>query len=141
FYRDSDEYVVRFPDLADFVISLDRQTVRCTPAPGIPDDLIAVLYSNQVVPLVMGCNGDLVLHGSAVVIDGRAIAFLGPSRRGKSTLAAGFAKAGYPFLTDDGLILDRDGEDYLVRPRAPSLRLCSDSEAAVLQTTEVRPGG
>ena len=141
FYRESDQYVVRFPDRADFIISLNRQTVTCTPSPGIPDNEIEVLYFNQIIPLVMGCNGDLVLHASAVVIDGRAIAFLGPTRRGKSTLAAAFAKAGHAFLTDDGLILDRDDEDYLVRPRAPSLRLCSDSEAAILQTMEVRPGG
>jgi hypothetical protein len=139
FYRESDEYVVRFPDRADFTISLDRQTVTCTPAPGVADDVIEVLYFNQIVPLVMGCNGDLVLHASAVVIDGTAIAFLGPTRRGKSTLAAAFAKAGYPFLTDDGLILDQDDEDYLVRPRAPALRLCSDSEAAILQTAGLRP--
>jgi len=139
FYRESDQYVVRFPDRADFIISLNRQTVTCAPAPGIPDDEIEVLYFNQIVPLVMGCNGDLVLHASAVVIDGRAIAFLGPTRRGKSTLAAAFAKAGYPFLTDDGLILDQDDEDYLVRPRAPALRLCSDSETAILQTAELRP--
>src|SRR5436190_10425745 len=89
----------------------------------------------------MGSNGELVLHASAVVIDGAAIAFLGPTRRGKSTLAAAFAKARYPFLTDDGLILDQDGEDYLVRPRAPVLRLCSDSEVAILQTADLRLDG
>jgi len=140
FYRESDEYVVRFPDRADFIISLDRQTVACTPAPGVPDAVIEVLYFNQIVPLVMGFNGDLVLHASAVVIEGRAVAFLGPTRRGKSTLAAAFAKAGYPFLTDDGLILDSDDEDYWVRPRAPALRLCSDSEAAILRSPERRIG-
>lgn len=140
FYRQSDEYVVRFPDQADFTISLGRRTVTCTPAPDVSDEAILHLYLNQIVPLVMGCDGDPVLHASAVVIDGRAIAFLGPTRRGKSTLAAAFANAGYPFLTDDGLILDRDGEGYWVRPRAPFMRLCSDSEAAILQSAEVRPG-
>ena len=33
FYRESDQYLVRFPDRADFLISLDRQTVTCTPTP------------------------------------------------------------------------------------------------------------
>ena len=141
FYRESDKYVVRFPDRADFIISLNRQTVTCTPSPGIPDDEIEVLYFNQIIPLVMGCNGEFVLHASAVVVDGRAIAFLGPTRRGKSTLAAAFAKAGHAFLTDDGLILDRDDEDYLVRPRAPSLRLCSDSATGLdSRTISVRSG-
>lgn len=139
FYRQSDDYVVRFPDLADFTISLDRRTVTCAPAPNVTDEAIAHLYFNQIVPLVMGCDGDLVLHGSAVVVDGRAIAFLGSSRRGKSTLAAAFARAGNPFLTDDGLILDADDAGYLVRPRAPILHLCPDSEAAILQTAEILP--
>ena len=124
---------MRFPDVADFRISLERQVVRCWPAPGISDRDIADKYFNQIVPLVMVCNGELVLHASAVTIGETAIAFLGPSRRGKSTLAAAFAQAGHPFLTDDGLILDHDGANYMVRPRAPILRLCSDSEAAILQ--------
>ena len=136
FFRESDEYIVRFPDFADFRISLERQAVCCWPAPGISDRDIADKYFNQIVPLVMGCNGELVLHASAVTIGETAIAFLGPSRRGKSTLAAAFAQAGHPFLTDDGLILDHDGANYMVRSRAPILRLCSDSEAAILQ----RPG-
>lgn len=139
FYRQSDDYVVRFPDLADFTISLDRRTVTCAPAPDVTDEAIAHLYFNQIVPLVMGCDGDLVLHASAVAVDGQAIAFLGPSRRGKSTLAAAFAHAGRPFLTDDGLILDPEAEAYFVRPRAPILRLCPDSEAAIFQTEEIAP--
>jgi hypothetical protein len=136
FFRESGNYLVRFPDMADFRISLDQQEVHCTPTPGMSDQDIADLYFNQIVPLVMGCQGEPVLHASAVAIDGRAVAFLGPTRRGKSTLAAAFAKAGNPFLTDDGLILDRSGAEYMVRPRAPVLRLCADSEAVVLRNAE-----
>lgn len=141
FYRESDEYVVRFPDRADFIISLDRQTVTCTPEPGVTDDAIAILYHNQIIPLILGCNGDLVLHASATVVDGQAVAFIGTTGRGKSTLAAAFARAGHPFLTDDGLILDRDGEGYTVRPREPVIRLSEDSAAAILKTEVPPPGG
>ena len=132
FYRAASGYLLRFPDCADFAIDLGRQVVTCTPAPDMVDENIADLYFNQVLPLLMGYDGDPVLHASGIAIDGAAIGFVGPTGRGKSTLAAAFARAGYPFLTDDGLILDASDSGYSVRPRRPILRLCADSEAAIL---------
>jgi hypothetical protein len=97
-------------------------------------------FCNQIIPLLMGRGGQPVLHGSAIDIGGKAAAFLGPTRRGKSTLAGAFAVAGHPVLTDDGLILDRSGDALVVRPRNASLRLCADSEAALSGATAVREG-
>lgn len=55
-------------------------------------------------------QGHLVLHGSAVAVDGRAVAFVGDSGAGKSTTAAGFAARGHPFLSDDVTpVYDRAG--------------------------------
>lgn len=127
FFRDGRNFRVRFLDLADFAIDFDRKIVTGIPVPGLPDDSLTHLYRNQIVPLIMGYDGDLVLHASAVRISGEAIAFVGNSRRGKSTLAAAFARAGHPFLTDDGLILAKEEKQYLVLPREPDLRLCPDS--------------
>ena len=45
--------------------------------------------------------GDLALHASAVEVDGRAILLAGPSRHGKTTLAAAFARAGHRLLSED----------------------------------------
>lgn len=133
FYRDSANYVVRFPELADFEIAVDRGTITCTPEVAIPDEVVANLYLNQIVPLVIGFEGGLVLHASAVSIGNCAIAFMGHSGRGKSTLAASFASAGYPFLTDDGLIVDQRAQQYMICPRAPVLRLRSDSASVLLE--------
>ena len=47
-----------------------------------------------------------MLHASAVVLDGAAVAFTAPSGTGKSTLAAHLVAAGASFLTDDVLALD-----------------------------------
>lgn len=132
FYRAAPGYLLRFPDCADFAIDLDLQIVRCTPAPDMAEENIADLYFNQILPLLMGYAGDPVLHASGIAIDGVAVGFIGPTGRGKSTLAAAFARAGFPFLTDDGLILDPSDTGYCVRPRRPILRLCADSEAAIL---------
>jgi hypothetical protein len=132
FYRTSDRYILRFSQIADFEIAEDGLRVACTPVPDIPEAITENLYLNQVLPLILSSKGKLVLHGSAVDAGGSAIAFLGASRRGKSTLAAAFAVAGCPFLADDSLVLELTDLGYLVIPNHPSIRLWKDSEDALL---------
>lgn len=132
FHRIGGAYVLRFIDIADFSVNLTTRQVTCQPVPGIADETLADLHFNQVLPLIMGTEGDLVLHASAVATPAGAVAFLGATGRGKSTLAAAFARRGSPFITDDGLILDADQRGYLVRPRRPILRLRPDSEMEIL---------
>ena len=124
-------FLLRFPDRADFSIAIETSKVSCTPVPGASPQMITALYLNQVVPLMMNHAGTLVLHAAAVNDRGRALAFAGPSGRGKSTLAASFAKAGYPFLTDDGLMLEPAGAGFRARPSHASVRLWLDSESAL----------
>jgi hypothetical protein len=63
------------------------------------------------------------LHAATVVVDGRAVAFLGASTFGKSSLATCFVASGFPLLTDDTLRLEeRDGR-YVAFPGPPRLRL------------------
>ena len=138
FHRTENGYLLRFIDNADFVLDFASDRVICTPVPGMTAEGLADLHFNQIVPLVMGYRGELVLHASAVKTASGAIGFLGATGRGKSTLAAALARAGCPFLTDDGLIMDhfagRPG--YAIRPRRPLLRLRPDSEAAMLEMDE-----
>jgi hypothetical protein len=131
-YRTSEKYILRFPDLADFEIAHDSSRVTCTPAPNVPEATIAHLYLNQVLPLILSHKGKLVLHGSAVDAEGSAIAFVGNSGRGKSTLAASFAVDGCPFLTDDGMVLEAEVSAYMVLPSHPSVRLYQDSQEALM---------
>lgn len=133
FFRTPAGYLLRFPDHADFHISLkDAPTVWCLPAPGARKAIVEHLYLNQVLPMLLGKLGSLVFHASAVEIAGEAVAFVGQSRSGKSTLAAGFALKGMPFLTDDALVLEPQGPIYLGIPSHPSVRLCKDSERALM---------
>ena len=132
FHRLGDDYYLRFPEIADFELSQDGRRVKGWPVPGVSDATIQHLYLNQVLPLALGKQGKLVLHGSAVEINGKSIAFIGESGRGKSTLAASFATSGSPFLTDDGLLLEHVGDQYHVIPSHPSVRLWSDSEDALI---------
>lgn len=132
FYRTDNGYLLRFPELADFLVSSDGREVRCSPAPQVQADTARHLYLNQVLPLALAKQGQLVLHGSAVELGNYAVAFIGESGRGKSTLAASFATNGFRFMTDDGLLLERCNSDYQVMPSHPSIRLWNDSQKALI---------
>lgn len=132
FYRTQDGYLLRFPGLADFVISADGSQAQCAPVDGVSDETVRHLYHNQVLPLAMSKQGKLVFHASAISARGGALAFLGESGRGKSTLAASFARSGHPFLADDGLVVESVLGEPLALPRQPSIRLWSDSQDALI---------
>ncbi len=132
FHRDRADYLLRFVDLADFHVSGDGRAVRCWPAPGISEDSVRFLFANQVMPLALSRQGTLVFHASAVEIDAQAVAFMGASGRGKSTLAASFATNGFRFLTDDGLVVKSAEGQWRITPSHPSIRLWEDSEEALL---------
>lgn len=140
FYRLDDQYLVRFPELVDFLISSNGDDVNAYPVPGVSQQTVEHLFSNQILPLVLSRQFKLVLHGSAVVLDDVAVAFLGPSGRGKSTLAASFATEEFQFLTDDGLQLEKIDGKYFVLPSHPSIRLWDDSRRELIpQTAQSSP--
>ena len=62
-----------------------------------------VFLCKRILPAVTAELGALVLHGAAVVIDGRTIIFCAPSGRGKTTLLHALLDSGAAFLTDDVL--------------------------------------
>lgn len=132
FYRTAGGFLLRFIDGADFGIDLATRRVTCTPLPDVSRDYAENIFSNQVLPLLWTYEGTPVLHASCVVIDGGAFGFLGRSGRGKSTLAAAFARFGHAFLTDDGMVIERAAGEVQVRPYLPSIRLLPDSQGAVL---------
>lgn len=132
YYRSEEGYLLRFPEFADFFISSSGEKITSIPAPETSKYTIEHLYLNQVLPLALSRQFKLVLHASAVEIGDSAVAFLGDTGRGKSTLAASFSTNGHRLLTDDGLILEKSADHYFVQPSHPSVRLWSDSRRAVL---------
>lgn len=138
FYRVADAYLLRFPGLADFEVSADGGAVIGIPAPATSAATLQHLYLNQVLPLALSRRGSLVFHASAVEVDSGAIAFIGESGRGKSTLAAALAVAGCRVLTDDGLVLQQRAASVDVLPSHPSIRLWEDSQEALVGASAPR---
>lgn len=67
------------------------------------------------------------LHASAVVVEDRAIAFVGCNGFGKSSLAASFVEAGYALLTDDVLRVGEEEGLFRAYPGPAYLKLLPDS--------------
>lgn len=113
----------------------DGQTLIVEPESGVDSDLLRWFVLGQGFRMLLHQREYVVLHASATVIDGRAVAFLGESGRGKSTTTAACYAAGYPVLTDDVAAVNPD--TCLVKPGFPHVKL--DSESASIIEADVAP--
>lgn len=143
FHRSGPDYLIRFPGQADFLITApsdpEQTTITGWQVPDCSRQNVANLFHNAILPILGNHTGGLFLHGSAVRIGGDeggagagAVAFLGLSRGGKTTLAGSFAKAGHPFLTEDVIDLRRQHGEYSLQPKRSKLRLFVDSAQHLL---------
>ena len=118
-----DDYLLRFPDMADFTIAQNAKKISCSPSPDTTTITIRHLLLDQVIPLLLSSQGRLVQHGSSVLTPLGAMAFIGETGSGKSTLASSFSRQGLPVLTDDCLLLKEENGQLLAIPSYPGLRL------------------
>jgi len=117
----------RIEDTGLFLMEQGRRIV-ISPVPGADDKKIRLFILGTCMAVIMMQRGILPLHGSAVVIDGWAYAFVGHSGAGKSTLSAALASRGYPLLTDDVVALTWDaGGRAIVSPGYPQQKLWQPS--------------
>jgi hypothetical protein len=107
----------RLPNIADFFITADLRQIVCHPATAGKTELIPIVVPGTVTAFLLAMSGRCVLHASAVDLGGRALAFVGTSGQGKSTMAALFCAAGALLVTDDVLPLEFDP------PAGPPLRV------------------
>lgn len=103
---DGDRYLLRFYGTCD--VAIDGDLRRATIHPHRDADLavLPVLLAGTVLAFVLALRGDCVLHGSAVQVGDRALAFVGASGMGKSTMATLLCADGGRLITDDLLRLD-----------------------------------
>lgn len=109
FYRlPSGEHLLRFHGTCDVRVSGDLSTVHVHPRVGADPGVAAILVCGAVLSFVLYLRGAAVLHGSAVDLGGRAVAFVGSSGMGKSTMATLLCASGGAMITDDVLRVDLD---------------------------------
>lgn len=129
--RRADIYTIKFWRLATFEIHLSQRLIVSRPAGRTPPETIRHLLLDQVIPLVAASRNRVALHGSAVAADGGAVAFVGAAGKGKSTVAALLARAAWPVIADDCLLVERRRGRLVVVPNYPGLRLWPDAVRAL----------
>lgn len=93
-------------EYGEHFVTMDGRRAWCRGAEG-GRDLTELLLFGRTLPLVATLLGLELLHASAVVLGDRAVAFVGESGAGKSSIVAHLVAQGAGFLADDVLAIER----------------------------------
>jgi hypothetical protein len=139
-YTVDGQHWMNWPGVACFCLDRKTRRVEAIAHPSVRHDFIADVYRRTVMPLFMQAQGIEVLHASAVLARPGVVAFCAHSGTGKSTLAFGLHRRGYPLWADDTVSFDV--ADSLVRliPLPSESRLQSDA-AEYFTTRELAKAG
>lgn len=99
-------------------------------------NLTRFLILNQGMGILLYQRGYLVLHGSAVNMYGEAVAFVGPSEIGKSTIATILNINNHPIVADDVLAIKFENDTPLILPSFPILRLRAEVIETLFDTSD-----
>jgi hypothetical protein len=99
-------FLLRFADICDFAVDASLRRVEVRVAEGRSSlDWVAVFAAGALLSFILVMKGEPILHASAVDVGGAALAFVGRSGMGKSTMATLCCAAGGHLITDDVLRL------------------------------------
>lgn len=131
-YGDPGGTVMIWPHVAGFRICAEG-LIEVQPADTMVPGHLALPLLGPVIGWWLHLRGKLVLHASAVVWRGRAVAFMGDKLAGKSTTAATFLRDGGELLTDDLLVFNLSNPGTaMIEPAFAQLKL-SDEAASEVQ--------
>jgi hypothetical protein len=125
-------WYLRWPGLFECLLSGDARRLAYRPLPGGSPAGLETYLLGHVLSFVLLHHGEEPLHATAVVVGGRAVALVGDSGYGKSTLAAAFLASGHALLTDDLFVVRRDGAGFTAFPGPPRIKLFPHVARAVL---------
>ncbi|MEZ5308792.1 MAG: hypothetical protein R2684_16730 [Pyrinomonadaceae bacterium] len=105
------------------IVAADRSKAKIQFDPEIAASDLDSYFVGPIMSFILRLSGVVSLHASAVVVDEVAIAFVGSSTSGKSTLAAGMARTGSLVLADDIAAIREVGNRFEVSPGYTRVRL------------------
>jgi hypothetical protein len=111
------------------VYLFDAEVVVAFPEDGASDSLVCDGYRRTVLPMALQALGREVLHASAVRRRDGILALCAVSGTGKSTLAYGLSRRGYPLWADDALLLDSRHDAVMTLPLPFTVRLLPSAAA------------
>ncbi|NEQ88783.1 MAG: hypothetical protein F6K26_55505, partial [Moorea sp. SIO2I5] len=93
------------------------------PAPDVDELKLQLALVGTVMAILLQQRGALILHASAVEMDGKAILFLGNSGEGKSTIAAALQAQGYAVVADDIAAVSWEEGKAMLAPGFPQIKV------------------
>ncbi len=116
------------------------------PVANLDEALCRLFVLGPALGVLLHQRGFLVLHASAVVIDGVCVSFVGEKGQGKSTMAGTLNGRGHPLFADDMVAVDMQPEKRstpsgrpLAYPGFPQLKLWPEAAAQLGADPESLP--
>ena len=133
------EFLLRLPGIASYYVR-DGVEIVVNKGAGAPELDVRSYLMGNLFAVLCHQRGLLPLHASAIATRRGAVAFLGASGAGKSSIAAFLARRGHRILADDICLVDPAApRDRRVMPMAPWLKLWSATLDAMGESSEGLP--
>jgi hypothetical protein len=105
-YRQGGRFWIQLPGVGAYSVARGSPVVTVAAEPAAPRALLEDGFRRTVGPLALQALGFEALHASAVLGPGGVVAFGAYSGTGKSTIAFGLDRRGYPVWADDAVVLE-----------------------------------
>jgi hypothetical protein len=119
-------YLLRVEGIAEYYVQ-NGETVTIAPAGETPPEDIRIFLLTSVMAQLLHQRHMFVLHGSAVMFQGKAVLFLGPAMAGKTSLALQLYQQGYPFLIDELSVAVMENGKMMLLPGIARLAVWQDT--------------
>ena len=107
-----------------------REAAKAVEVSGV----LTIGFTSILTGACLNLQNRVAIHANSVAIGGKAVAFVGYSGMGKSTLSTYCASRGAGFVTDDVLVVDKQG---FAHPGNPRIKLYPHTATSLgLQTPE-----
>lgn len=121
------KFLLRVSGVACYLVE-NGNSITIDKEEGGSEDEIKLFLLGSAFGALIHQRGLLPFHGSAVLMNNKAIIFSGNSGAGKSTLAAGFINKGYNLIADDICVISLSPEGFpIVHPGYPQMKLWDDT--------------
>ena len=137
--RDGIGYRVWAPYYGRHLVSPDGVSVESA-LPRVPFARWQRLFFSEILPLAACLQGLHLVRSSAVAINGRVVAFLGPYDSGKTALTAHLVALGAEFVTDDALAIELTPGGVVAHPGPARLTIERAEFERVPSTQRARVG-
>ena len=132
FHIDDESAYLYWEVVGKFLVRSGKEII-IEPLQNVEEPVIRLPLLGAVLAILLHQRQHLVLHASAVVINGSAAVFLGPKGQGKSTMAATLYGRSHKLMADDVAALDiGSGKSPILLPGFPQIKLWPMAATAAL---------